>query len=281
MSLSEILSSLFLFGLFIAFVILSFFLRKLYIRSLGESEDAKKIVQRAEEKARTIVANASTEAREMRLVMEKERTQALNKDAKEIDAFIEAYRYRLEKSVKELSYGVEKEYTRATERFVDSLRSLEEKVAQNADEAKKSMDSFTSQSSTLFERLAYEIQSVEKGIKHLALALEEAAANESDRNAQIVRDEMKKIGKETAEAVVRVAQGLDESLRVNLEKEFSSIAGEVARYREARMRLIDERILMLLEETTQIALQRKLSMQEQADLVYRSLEEAKQRGIFV
>ena len=115
----------------------------------------------------------------------------------------------------------------------------------------------------------------------MALALEEAAANESDKNAEIVREEMRKIGEETARSVVRVAEGLDEALRTNLEKEFTAITHELGKYREARMRLVNERILLLIEETAQIALQKQLSLQDQADLVYRSLEEAKQRGIFV
>ena len=127
--------------------------------------------------------------------------------------FLDAYRFQLEKNIKELSYGVEKEHMHATSRFVESLQSIEERVSLNADEAKHSMDSFTSQSGTLFERLSYEIENVEEGIQHLALALEEAAENESDKNAQIVREEMQKIGKETARSVVDVAKGLDEVLQ--------------------------------------------------------------------
>ena len=143
------------------------------------------------------------------------------------------------------------------------------------------MDSFTKQSGTLFERLSYEIENVEEGIRHLALALEEAAENESDKNAEIVREEMRKIGKETAKSVVEVAKGLDESLRINIEKEFKTISEELNKYREARMRLVNERLLTLIEETTQIALQKQLTLKDHSDLVYRSLEEAKQRGIFV
>jgi hypothetical protein len=217
----------------------------------------------------------------LRSTIEKERTRALNEDNQSVDRFLDAYRYRLEKTIKELSYGVEKEHMRATTRFIESLQNIEQRVALNANEAKHSMDSFTGQSSQLFERLSLEIENVEKGIQHLALALEEAAANESDKNAEIVREEMRKIGEETARSVVRVAEGLDEALRTNLEKEFTAITHELGKYREARMRLVNERILLLIEETAQIALQKQLSLQDQADLVYRSLEEAKQRGIFV
>lgn len=243
--------------------------------------EAREVLLQAEERARAIVAEASADARQARLAIEKERTRALNEDHHEIEHFLDAYRFHLEKVIKELSYGVEKEYMRATSRYVESLQSIEERVALNADEAKHSMDSFTSQSSTLFERLAYEIENVEKGIQHLALALEEAAANESDKNAEIVREEMQKIGKDTARAIVEVAHGLDAALRVNIEHEFSQISDELTNYRAARMRLVDERILTLIEETAQIALQKQLSMQDQADLVYRSLDEAKQRGIFI
>lgn len=129
--------------------------------------------------------------------------------------------------------------------------------------------------------MSVEIQNVEQGIQHLALALEEAAANESDKNAELVRSEMRKIGEHTAKSILAVAKGLDTELREKLEREFTSISDELVNYRKARMQMVDERILNLIEETAQIALRKQLSMQDQADLVYRALEEAKERGVFV
>jgi uncharacterized protein YpiB (UPF0302 family) len=250
-------------------------------RSQLTPEEARQVILRAEERAESIIAEASAEARELRSSIEHDRMRALTEDQQSVERFLDAYRHQLEKAIKDLAYGVEKEHMRATTHFVESLQNIEQRVAMNANEAKHSMDSFTGQSSQLFERLSLEIENVEKGIQHLALALEEAAANESDKNAEIVREEMRKIGEETAQSVLKVAKGLDEALQVNLEKEFTAITHELGKYREARMRLVNERILLLLEETAQIALQKKLSLKDQADLVYRSLEEAKQRGIFV
>jgi hypothetical protein len=267
------------FGIVVLALVIAYLIYRQHTPLLPE--EAKQVLLKAEDRAQAIVAEAAAEARELRSTIEKERTRALNEDNQSVERFLDAYRYRLEKTIKELSYGVEKEHMRATTRFIESLQNIEQRVALNANEAKHSMDSFTGQSSQLFERLSLEIENVEKGIQHLALALEEAAANESDKNAEIVREEMRKIGEETARSVVRVAEGLDEALRANLEKEFTAITHELGKYREARMRLVNERILLLIEETAQIALQKKLSLQDQADLVYRSLEEAKQRGIFV
>jgi len=250
-------------------------------RALLVSEEAQALLAEAQEHAGRIVADASAEARKVRMAIEVERTRALNEDHQSIDRLLDAYRHHLDKAMKELSYGVEKEHMRATTRFVETLQAIERRVAQNADEAKESMDSFAAQSGVLFNHLTGQIENVEKGIQHLSVALEEAAANESDKNAQIVRDEMRKIGVETARAVTDVAHGLDSALRTNIEKEFASIAGELTKYREARMRLVDEHVLKLIEETAHIALQKKLTLEEQADLVYRSLEEAKERGIFM
>jgi hypothetical protein len=244
-------------------------------------DKAKEAILAAEERAHAIVAEAAAEARRARLSIEKERTHALNEDHQEVERFLDAYRFHLDKTIKELSYGVEKEHLRVTSHFVEVLQGIEDRVSMNADEAKQSMDSFTSQSGTLFDRLAYQIENVETGIQHLATALEEAAADEAGKNALVLREEMQKIGVETAKSVVEVAKGLDQALKVNVEHEFATIKNELERYRDARMHMVDEKIMVLVEETAQIALQKKLSLQEHSDLVYRSLEEAKQRGVFV
>lgn len=244
-------------------------------------EEVKSILLRAEDRAREIVAEATAHAREARLVVEKERLKALNEDRQEVKLFIDVYQEKMEHIIKDLSYGMEREHMRATSLFVERLQVIESRVAANADEAKHSMDSFSSQSSVLFERLALEIENVQKGIQHLALALEEAAMNEADKNADIVRREMQKIGKDTASSIAEVAKELNSVLHESVAGEFSRIANELAQYRSARMRMVDERIIALIEETVGIVLQKKLSMQDQSDLVYRSLEEAKERGVFI
>jgi hypothetical protein len=272
--------ALLLFFLVIGVSILIFITLRARVRTYTP-EEIQTLIAQAEERARVIVADATAHAREARMMIEKERIKALNEDQQEVKLFLDAYRVKLERVIKELSYGVEREHMRATSAFVERLQTIESRVAGNAEEARQSMNNFTSQSSTLFERLTMDIQNVEKGIQHLAVALEEAAVNEADKNAEIVRREMQKIGKETAVSIVTVARELDGVLRQSVEGEFDRITNELAQYRSARMRLVDERILTLIEETAQLVLQKKLSMSDQSELVYRALEEAKERGIFI
>ncbi len=280
----DILLSFVVLALFCTICLLMFLLYR-NIRAVVERavspDEVKRMLVHAEDRADEIIAEATAHAREVRMIVEKERMKALAEDRQEIKLFIDAYQEKMNKVVKELSYGMEREHMRATSLFVERLQTIESRVATNADEAKHSMDSFSDQSSVLFERLALEIENVQKGIQHLALALEEAAMNEADKNADIVRREMQRIGMDTASSISEVAKELNSVLHESVAGEFSHIATELAQYRNARMRMVDERIIALIEETAEIVLQKKLSMQDQSELVYRSLEEAKARGIFI
>lgn len=243
--------------------------------------NADHIIAEAEEHANEIVAKATEEARLLRVEIEKERLKSLDSDKLEFGKLIDSYGSRLDRSLQDVTYSLEKEHMRVTEHFVDALQKIEQRVSNNAIEAKESMETFSRQSGALFETLSAEIENVEKGIQHLAVALEEAAANEADRNVLLVKEEMKKIGARTAESVLEVAKNLDRALQENLEKEFASISTDVEKYRQGRMQLVDERILVLIEQTAVIALNKELSMAEHSDLVYRALEEAKEQGVFV
>ena len=104
------------------------------------TEDARSILRNAENKANAIIAEATAEARSARLKMEEDRTKALGQDMKEVEHFLDAYRFRLDKVIKELAYGVEKEHARVTGQFIESLQHLEERVSENAKQATGSMN---------------------------------------------------------------------------------------------------------------------------------------------
>lgn len=254
--------------------------RRRWSSSPSMSEADRRIVE-AEQRANEIIAAATEEARELRAAVEQERLKSMSADKAEVNKLIEAYSARLDRSMKDVAYGIEKEHIRATEHFVDGLQKIETRVSDSATQAEESMKTFAKQSGSLFDALGSEISNVEKGIQHLAVALEEAAANEANKNTDVVREEMRKVGEATARSVVDVAKGLDEVLRQNLEKEFAGISEQVEKYRKARLDLVDERILVLLEQTATIALNKELSLEQHADLVYQALEEAKEKGIFV
>ncbi len=235
----------------------------------------------AEHKANSIIEEAAAEARTLRIELEQERVKVLENDKRELRRVVEVYGDKLDRVLKELSYDIQKQHLDATKNFITALSRVEERVSDSGSQAQESMRAFSAQAGGLFEVMADEVDNVKKGIQHLAVALEEAAANESDKNLEIVRQEMRKIGSQTAASILEVAKGLDAMLKKNLEEQFAAISTEVEGYRRARLALVDERILTLVGETTQIALGKQLSMEEHADLILKALEEAKSSGVFV
>lgn len=241
----------------------------------------KKAIQSTEEKAKELITKATQEAESLRARVQSEIMQATKSDEVEVTRILKSYDERLAHLIDHLQEGLDKENARATLHFIDTLQKMEAHVAEDAKQAHDTMKASLKQSSELFDRLSGEIQQVEGGIKHLMKALVEAATDETSKNVELVRNEMQKIGAHTASSVTTVAKDLEKVLEQNLANEFASISTDVEKYRRARLELVDERVLVIIEKTAQIALQKELSIKEQSELVYRALEEAKQTGIFV
>lgn len=241
----------------------------------------KKAIQTTEEKAKELITKATQEAESLRTKVQSEIMQATKSDEAEVTRILKSYDERLAHLIDHLSSGLDKENARATLHFIETLQKMEAHVASDAKQTHETMKASLKQSGELFDRLSGEIQQVEDGIKHLMTALVEAATDETSKNVELVKEEMRKIGAETASSVTSVAKNLEKVLEQNLATEFASISTDVEKYRRARLELVDERILVIIEKTAQIALQKELSIQQQSELVYRALEEAKQTGIFV
>jgi vacuolar-type H+-ATPase subunit H len=71
---------------------------------------------------------------------------------------------------------------------------------------------------------------------------------------------------------------LAEQIKDHLDRELSSVQKAVDAYRESQLKLIDVRIIKLIEHTAAIALQKELTVNEHAESVYRALEEARKEG---
>ena len=65
-----------------------------------------------------------------------------------------------------------------------------------------------------------------------------------------------------------------------MEEELATARSELEGLREARQRMLDDRIVELVERTAAIALTESLSLAEHARLVYRALEVARKEGFF-
>jgi hypothetical protein len=267
--------------------------------SLNLAENrAKRAELKAKKKAETILAAAVSQASAKLSLFEDEYTKALQNDRKQIEQFLERYNVELTNTIIEIAYGIAGNSNRAADKFGQALEELEQQVSQNTIVARQRLDSMTEKSAALVAQLSCDLKKVDDGIEEMAVGLSEVARLESEKNAEIVHSELRKIGaeavtvmgsipdqmkqmrKDAADAIGEVTSDLSKTVQTTMNKELDAISDEVSRYRALRIQMVDERILVLVTETAKVALQKELSAENQAELVYRSLEEAKQSGIF-
>lgn len=101
-------------------------------------------------------------------------------------------------------------------------------------------------------------------------------------------EENKKLLDDRSNAVVDRAQGLldkfigdvESRVKSQVDDALKEARNEIAEYKAHRIKVIDERIIDMLEDIIKVALEKKLNLAEQSELVYRALEEAKRENAF-
>ena len=73
---------------------------------------------------------------------------------------------------------------------------------------------------------------------------------------------------------------LESKVKSDVNKELSKVSEEIEVYKQNRMRIIDERVVDILEQVVRVALDKKLSLADQSDLIYKALDEAKHEHAF-
>lgn len=84
----------------------------------------------------------------------------------------------------------------------------------------------------------------------------------------------------TQKSLETLTASVQELVKKQVEEEMASVKKEIEDYKAKRIRVIDERIIDILEEVLRLTLDKKLSMVDQSDLIYKALEEAKKDNAF-
>lgn len=85
---------------------------------------------------------------------------------------------------------------------------------------------------------------------------------------------------QTQKTLNDLTASVQNQVKTEVDKELGAVRDELSTYKQQRMRVIDERIIDILEDIIKVTLEKKLSLVEQSELVYRALEEAKKESVF-
>ena len=123
-------------------------------------------------------------------------------------------------------------------------------------------------------------ESMQQDMKRLSEAVEKRIAAGIAKNENFLQEETTKLSNQLTSTFTTLEANAKEQIRSNVEKEFISVKKVVETYRQERFALIDNQLIALVEDTTAIALGKKLTLSEHTDLLYKALEEAKAKDIF-
>ena len=123
-------------------------------------------------------------------------------------------------------------------------------------------------------------QEMDANLKRLLDGVEKRVSSGIAKNETFLQEETNKLSKQLSSTFTTLEANAKEQIRGNVEKEFIAVKKVIETYRQERYALIDGEILSLIENTTQLALQKTLTLSEHTELIYRALEEAKSKNTF-
>ena len=134
-------------------------------------------------------------------------------------------------------------------------KALSQQLIRNAEHAEQSYNEF--------------IATAEKTIKDHIVA-----------NEKMLGDKSTAMVAQTEALLGEFTRDLEKRVKEDIEKQMKEATGEIEQYKLTRMRVLDERIVDVLEEVLQAVLEKKLTINDQSDLVYKALEQAKKEHAF-
>jgi hypothetical protein len=167
--------------------------------------------------------------------------------------------------------------TDAQKKGVDILAS-EEALGQGlSEEYAKHLASVENAFKEQFDKSA---DSAEKAYNDFIVQVGHVVNERIDKNEKLLAQKSDDMIKQAEAEISIMTQRTQEAVKGEVDKQLQSVKEEIDEYKLRRMKMIDERIIQMLEDVIKVTLEKKLSLVEQSELVYRALEEAKRENAF-
>ena len=260
------------------------------------------IVKEAQHKAQEITYDAMKHSRELLVSAELEGVKVIAKeklDSKKIEKEYEQQLSTLTEHTKKLledyTHKATHELQTLTETLGENLKSNLQNVEQSGSQAAHELQTLTK---VLEEKIAANLQNIEQkgsqateelqaltktlektiadNLKKVEVAGTEGVKRSEELTQQVLEDLSKSLGR----AFENLEGSVKDKIEENIEKEFDSVREMIDVYRKKRMDMVDSELIALIEQTTALALQKKLTFSEHSELLFAALEEAKSQNIF-
>lgn len=255
---------------------------------------SKEMLIEAEKKAsdylsqRQIDIDSSHEELKRRLDnLEKSAEEAFSKNTQTVTDFTESLskeaHSQMEGSVEEASNAIKSALISAGEKTEEQINQLSEKTV-SVNKTIKELDSLSTEVKNVFSESTLKIKNLSEEISAEAKEQIQMSVNEVSKTIQGMTGDVRGQLDEGINKMVLELNGvkteLSKKLNSRVDSEFDDLKKEIENHKNDRLRVVDEQIVTLVEETARIALNSNLSKENHRDVIYRALEEAKREGVF-
>ena len=167
-----------------------------------------------------------------------------------------------------------------SEARASGLKFVADEKMSTADFIQKYAQSMQKIEDTFREQINQSAQRADASFATLVTELQKTLEAHMKANEATFAQKTDVIVEKTQELVGKFTAEIQEKIRGQVEAEIAAARKEIAEYRTRRMAIIDERIIDIIEQVMQVVLAKKMSVADQSDLVYKSLDEAKEEHAF-
>lgn len=100
------------------------------------------------------------------------------------------------------------------------------------------------------------------------------------QNQKMLEEKAQMMIEKTESLLTKFTADLEAKVKGDVQKELAAASAEINDYKQSRMRIIDERIVDILEAIIQVVLEKKMSLADQSELIYKALSDAKREHSF-
>ena len=268
------------FAILLIVVIILILRNNTLLKKLNQTNDHEALVKSAEERSNEILWKAIEDAKKIRVAAELEGIKRIAEEKLQSRKIGSEYKESLDALTKNTIASFN-EYRAEIHKELKGVLALAEK------EIHGQIPAITGEVSEAKERvsatlggLTAVLQKTEHTYTKFVATIEEMAQEQFDQETRAIKEKLQHIPEHLDKAVNQLETEGKKMMASRFEEEFEKAKKQIDAYRTDYYRFLDDAIVTLVKETTESVLQKKLYLDDHAELVMRALEEARRHSVF-
>ena len=188
-------------------------------------------------------------------------------------------------SIVSVAHTKEKEIIEAAKKRAHAIREraevdARERLEKERQESDRIRVAYENRLSDLAQKNEELVGVYEKKLDAQYIELENVIKEQTEKSEVAIKEARALLVQRIDESQKGLHEQLSKEISGQLQGAFGAVEKAIDTYRVKQLRLIDDQIISLVEQTTAIVLRKELSLRDQSEFIYRALEEVKQKGLF-